>query len=404
MSTPPHPHRPLTLLGGLTPAQFMRRHWQKRPLLIRAALPNFVPILSRAHLFALARSADVESRLVVRTERGRWTLAHGPFARAALPAPTRPRWTLLVQGVELHDERARELLAAFRFVPDARLDDLMISWASDRGGVGPHVDDYDVFLLQARGRRRWRIARRFDPSLRADAPLKILRRFSAEREHVLEPGDMLYLPPGWAHDGAAEGGECMTYSIGFRSPHCADLAAELVERLAGGTAAGDGPLYRDPRQPATREPARIPAPLRAFAVAAARRLLARTRELGRALGETLTQPKANVRFDARPRRWRAAAVVLDRRTSMLYDDEHVFINGRSHRATGRDAALFRRLADRRRLDARAVRAASPAATGLLRDWLRAGWLRLDAANGWPRGESGARPRLAAANGPDRPRS
>jgi len=356
----------------------MRRHWQKRPLLIRAALPGFAPILSRARLFALARSADVESRLVARTERGRWTLAHGPFARAALPPPTRPRWTLLVQGVDLHDDRARELLAAFRFVPDARLDDLMISWASDGGGVGPHVDDYDVFLLQARGRRRWRIARRFDRALRTDTPLKMLRRFAAEREHVLDAGDMLYLPPGWAHDGVAEG-ECMTYSIGFRAPRRADLAAELVERLVAETAAGDGPLYRDPRQRATSEPARIPEPLREFAVDAARRLVARTRDLGRALGETLTQPKANVRFDARPRRWRAAAVVLDRRTAMLYDGERIFINGASHVATGRDGALLRGLADRRRLEARAVRAASPAASARLREWLSAGWLRLEPA-------------------------
>jgi len=378
MSTPPHPHRPLQLLGGLTPAQFMRRYWQKRPLVIRAALPNCVPILSRARLFALTRSADVESRLVARTERGRWTLAHGPFARAAWPPLIRPRWTLLVQSVDLHDERARELLAAFRFVPDARLDDLMISWASDGGGVGPHVDSYDVFLLQAHGRRRWGVARRFDPALRSDAPLKVLRRFAAEREHVLEPGDMLYLPPGWAHHGTAEGGECMTYSIGFRAPRRANLAAELVEKLVDAAAAdGDGPLYRDPRQAATHAPARIPAPLREFAAAGARRLVARTREIGRALGETLTQPKAHVRFDARPRRWRTAAVALDRRTSMLYDEEHVFINGESRRAAGKDAALLRRLANHRRLPARAVRAASPDARALFRDWLRAGWLRLE---------------------------
>jgi 50S ribosomal protein L16 3-hydroxylase len=376
MSAAP-PHRPLPLLGGLTPARFMRRHWQKRPLLIRAALPGFSPLLSRARLFALARSGDVESRLVARGAGGAWTLAHGPFARGALPPAARPGWTLLVQGVDLHDERARDLLSRFRFVPDARLDDLMISFASDGGGVGPHVDSYDVFLLQAQGRRRWRIAKRFDPALRRDAPLKVLRRFSAEQEHVLEPGDMLYLPPGWAHDGAAEGGDCMTYSIGFRAPRRAELAAELVERLLDRSAGDESPLYRDPRQPATGTPARIPSSLREFAAGAARRLVANGRELGRVLGEALTRPKPNVRFDARPRRWRAGAVALDRRTSMLYDDAYLFINGESHASAGKDAALLRRLADGRRLDARAVRAASPAATALLRAWLRAGWLRVD---------------------------
>jgi 50S ribosomal protein L16 3-hydroxylase len=377
MPTFPHPNRPLALLGGLTPAEFMRRHWQKRPLLIRRALAGPFPFLSRARLFALARSADVESRLVSRTARGSWTLAHGPFPRGALPPRTKPRWTLLVQGVDLHDESARDLLDEFRFVPDARLDDVMVSFASAGGGVGPHVDSYDVFLLQAYGRRRWRIARRFDAALRRDAPLKVLRRFAAEQEHLLCAGDMLYLPPGWAHDGAAEGGDCMTYSIGFRAPRRTDLGIDLVERLLDGAAGGDGPLYADPRQPATRTPARIPTPLVAFAVGAARQLVASERDLKRALGEALTRRKANVRFDARPRRWRTAGVSLDLRTAMLYDDEHLFVNGESRRVARKDAISLRRLADRRRLGERAVAAATPAAKALLREWLRAGWLRLE---------------------------
>ena len=377
MSPSPHPDRPLALLGGLTPAEFMRRHWQKRPLLIRGALAGSLPLLPRARLFALARLGEVESRLVARTERGAWTLAHGPFARGSLPAPTQRRWTLLVQGVDLHEEGARELLDAFRFVPDARLDDVMVSWASDGGGVGPHVDSYDVFLLQAHGRRRWRIARRFDAALRRDAPLKVLRRFAPEQEHLLEAGDMLYLPPGWAHDGVAEGGDCITYSIGFRAPRGADLGVDLIERLLDRAAAGDAPLYADPEQRATRTPARIPTPLLEFAVASARRVVASERDLARVLGESLTKRKVNVRFAARPRRWRAGAVALDRRTAMLYDGEHLFVNGDSHRVASKDRTLLRRLADRRRLDARAVAAASPAVRSLLGDWLRAGWVRLE---------------------------
>jgi 50S ribosomal protein L16 3-hydroxylase len=378
MAASPHPHRPLALLGGLTPAEFMRRHWQKRPLLIRGAYGGAVPLVPRARLFALARSSEVESRLVSRTERGAWRLAHGPFSRGELPPPTRPRWTLLVQGVDLHDDIARELLDEFRFVPDARVDDLMISWASEGGGVGPHVDSYDVFLLQARGRRRWRIAGRFDDTLRRDAPLKVLRRFAAEQDHLLEPGDMLYLPPGWAHDGLAEGGDCITYSIGFRAPRREDLAVELVERLLDRAAeVGAGPFYRDPGQPATRAPARIPAALRGFAGAAVRRLVGDEREVGRALGEALTKRKAHVEFDARLRRWRIAAVVLDRQTAMLYDDEHLYINGESHRVARQTSALLRRLADRRRLPAAAVRNASADARALLRAWSRAGWLRLE---------------------------
>src|SRR5207344_2175513 len=139
---------------------------------------------------------------------------------------------------------------------------------------------------------RWRIARRFDATLRRDAPLKVLRRFAAEQEYVLEAGDILYLPPGWAHDGVAVGGDCMTYSIGFRAPRCADLGIDLVERLLERAAGGDGPLYTDPKQPATRTPARIPASLLEFAVAAARRVVASERDLKRALGEALTRRKS----------------------------------------------------------------------------------------------------------------
>ena len=142
--------------------------------------------------------------------------------------------------------RAHSLLQQFRFVPDARLDDLMISWASDGGGVGPHVDSYDVFLLQAGGRRRWRIARRYDAALDARAPLKVLRRFVAEHEYVLEPGDLLYLPPDWAHEGVAVGGNCMTCSIGMRAPQRGALAAELAQRLA--ETYDDPTLYRDAGQ------------------------------------------------------------------------------------------------------------------------------------------------------------
>lgn len=152
---------PTPLLGGLSPALFMRRVWQRRPLLVRGAWPGVQPPLSRAALFALAAHDDVESRLVCR-DGTRWSVRHGPLPRRTLPPLKQPRWTLLVQGVDLHDEAAHRMLRPFRFVPDARLDDLMISYASDGGGVGAHVDAYDVFLLQLQGRRRWRVGRARD--------------------------------------------------------------------------------------------------------------------------------------------------------------------------------------------------------------------------------------------------
>ncbi len=368
----PSLRRPLPLLAGLTPGEFMRRHWQRRPLLVRGAIPKLRPPLSRTDLFALAARDDVESRLVRNTARAGWSLERGPIARAALPPLRRPGWTLLVQGVDLHHDAAHALLQRFRFVPDARLDDLMISWASEGGGVGAHVDSYDVFLLQASGRRRWRIARDFDATLDSSAPLKVLRRFVAEQDYVLEPGDLLYLPPNWAHEGVAEGGDCMTCSIGMRAPRSGALAGELVQRLA--ETYEDAKLYRDAGQHATDSPAAIPPALAKFAGEAVQRLASRPRAVARALGEVLSEPKANVWFRKTGAAWRVGAVSLDRRTRMLYDARYVFVNGESVAVRGADAALLRRLANTRVLDENAVRAASPTIAGLLAEWFGAGWL------------------------------
>ncbi|HET8745310.1 MAG TPA: cupin domain-containing protein [Ramlibacter sp.] len=366
------PTAPLALLGGLSPAVFMKRHWQKKPLLVRQAIPGFQALLPPRDLFALAARQEVESRLVVHEGRS-WRLQRGPFARRALPALKQPGWTLLVQGVDLHHAGAHALLHQFGFVPAARLDDLMISYATDRGGVGPHFDSYDVFLLQAQGRRRWRIGRSSDLQLQPDVPLKILARFEPEQEFVLEPGDLLYLPPRYAHDGIAEG-ECQTYSIGFRAPAQAELARELLQRIADEAAEeGAQRLYRDPAQPATETPGAIPAGLRAFAQEALAAALKDASALDRALGEYLTEPKANVWFEPgrAPRRLRS--LVLDARTRMLHDERHVFVNGEAWRAAGADAKLMRRLADRRRLDATDLARASEAARELLASWCEAGW-------------------------------
>ena len=366
---------PMTLLGGLSAAQFMKRHWQKKPLLVRQAVPGFSPLLSKAELFGLSLRDDVESRLIVQQPRAPgWTLAHGPFKKSVFPPASQPGWTLLVQGVDLHSDPVHELMSRFRFVPDARLDDLMISWASEGGGVGPHFDSYDVFLLQAAGRRRWRIGRQKDLSLQEDVPLKILTHFVPEEEHVLEPGDMLYLPPRWAHDGIAMDEGCMTYSVGFRVPQRASLAGELMLRMTD--AFEDATLYRDSAQPATDTPARIPEGLQVFAGDALERLLADRESLACALGEVMTDPKPKVWFDEPESDWSPGAVRLDRRTRMMYDDRHIFINGDSFRAAGSDARLMRQLADQRTLPAQAVAKASGGAQELLADWFSAGWLHL----------------------------
>ena len=371
--------QPQQLLGGLSPQQFMKRHWQKKPLLVRQAIPGFKPLLERAALFELAAGEAVESRLLSQGAKG-WQFRRGPFKRRALPPLKTPDWTLLVQGVDLHDEAVHRLMQQFRFVPDARLDDVMISYATDGGGVGPHFDSYDVFLLQAHGQRRWRIGRQKDLRLVEGLPLKILANFQPEEEYVLDPGDMLYLPPRWAHDGVAVG-ECMTYSIGFRQPARGELARELLQRLAEDAeeAAGDA-VYQDPGQPAVESPGGIPPGMLDFARDALQAVLDDPVELQCLLGEYLSEPKPNVWFESEASARPAAAtgaVRLDRRTRMLFDDRHIFINGESYRASGRDALLMRELADRRQLAAGDVKRASAGARQLMSDWLEAGWLHDD---------------------------
>ena len=368
------------LLGGLSPQLFMRRHWQKKPLLVRQAVPGGVGLIERTQLFDLAAHDEVESRLVVRAGAN-WTLHPGPLKRAALPPLKQREWTLLVQGLDLHVPAARALLDRFRFVPDARLDDLMLSYASDGGGVGPHVDSYDVFLLQAQGRRRWRIGRARSPELVPGVPLKILAHFEPEQDWLLDAGDMLYLPPGWAHDGVAEG-ECTTCSIGFRAAGRDELGREVLQRLLDAAdAEAAGALYRDPAQAATDTPGRIPDALNAFAADAVARLLDDPTALACALGEVLSEPKRGVWFDAATAGEAAEwpGIALDQRTRMMYDERHVFINGESFRAAGRDARLMRRLADVRKLDGGELGMLSAEARSLLGEWLESGWLRPDDA-------------------------
>lgn len=373
----------LPLLGGISPQAFMKRYWQKKPLLVRQAVPGFKPLLDRTELFELAANEDAQTRMVIQEPGSKpgWRFKHGPFQRRALPPLKQPGWTILVQGVDLHHERVHALMNQFRFVPDARLDDLMISFATDGGGVGPHYDSYDVFLLQAHGRRRWRIGRQKDLSLQPDVPLKILANFEPEVEYVLEPGDLLYLPPRYAHDGIAEG-ECMTYSVGFRIPNRAELARELLQRLAEDAEDAVGvSLYRDPDQPAVDQPAEIPARMLEFAQDALQDALQDSHALARGLGEYMTEPKPNVWFEARTASAREAQALkaqgirLDRRTRMMFDAHHVFINGESFTASGRDATLMRVLANERVLSARDVCKLSVQALNLVNAWWGTGWLQ-----------------------------
>ncbi|PJX22502.1 cupin [Advenella sp. S44] len=384
---------PLALLGGRSPTEFMRTYWQKKPLLIRQAIANFTSPVPAAGLKKLAKRDDVEARLIWQ-ENDEWNMESGPFAR--FPKIAEPNWSLLVQSVDLHDDTTAALMQQFRFVPDARLDDIMISLASRHGGVGPHFDSYDVFLLQGKGQRRWRISRQKDLSLVPDIPCKILQHFEPEEEFVLEPGDMLYLPPHIAHDGISLSDECITVSIGFRAPPLAVLARGLLEvaadQLSARSGLGFGPystptlpgpdlsgMFRDKGLPATTQPAALPDELVHSALAAVQKIAFDERMATRFLGCWLTEPNSLTVFpisqdmiDIDDVLERQGSLALDRRSRMMYRGADLFINGEALET--KTNATFKKLADVRVLSTADLKKASADTLTLLQEWLDDGWM------------------------------
>ena len=365
------------MLNGLSPAQFLRRHWQKKPLLARAGLPEFADLLNRKRLIELALLPEAESRLITRKGR-QWTVRHGPFRRQDFAKLPDRDWTLLVQSVDLLLPRGKELLGRFDFIPYARLDDLMVSYAPPGGGVGPHFDSYDVFLLQGEGRRRWQVSSQRDLTLVDGAPLKILRDFNPAHEWTLDAGDLLYLPPRYAHDGVAMS-DCITLSVGFRAPSAQDLCARFLDFMQDNLDARG--LYADPGLKPTRQPARI-APQMAKGLL---KMLAQARssraDMLRFIGEDLSTPKSQVVFEP-PRRAmtlpafakaiRQQGLQLCAASILLYDDKALYMNGERFEPPAAARPLLRRFADHRMLaPARAIPAA---AAEVLYDWYRAGFV------------------------------
>jgi 50S ribosomal protein L16 3-hydroxylase len=346
----------LRLLGQRTPRAFLQRHWQKRPLFVRGALPGFRGVADARALAALAARDDVESRIVVR-RAGRFPVEHGPFRRLRMPERN---FTLLVSGVNLHLQAADALLRRFDFVPQARLDDVMVSYAAPGGGVGPHVDSYDVFLLQGPGRRRW----------------SVWNSRNEVTRYECGPGDLLYVPPGWKHDGVALD-PCFTYSIGFRAPEGAELGARFLDWLH--ERGLPGTRYRDPGLAPAKRPAQIPEGMVRFSREVMERISWTGAEVARFLGQYLTEPKPHVVFKRSPRRRPLAGseVELDPKTQLLYRGAELFINGEVLLPPRKQASLLRELADRRRLDGR--RAAASGLGELFYDWQRAGFLHLKKA-------------------------
>ena len=367
----------LTLLGGLSVKEFLRDYWQKKPLLIRSAVPGFTGLLGPQQLIAMACSEEAQARLVSR-KRGKWHLQQGPFEQEDFSGLGKTKWTVLLQGVNHILPEAAALLERFNFIPHTRLDDLMVSYAPKEGGVGPHFDSYDVFLLQGLGHRRWQISEQKDRTLIEDAPLRILQNFKAEHEWILGPGDMLYLPPHCAHNGIAED-DCMTYSIGFRTPSYQELGEQFLVYLQDNLCL-DG-MYADPDLKTQTHPSEISADMLRQVEHAINRIKWGKPDIAGFLGCYLSEPKPHIFFDppekpcTRKRFQQAlheAGISLDLKTQILCHGDTLFINGTSHCVDKDTYRSLRTLADTRQLNATANLPA--AAMDLLYQWYTDGFI------------------------------
>ncbi len=347
-------NQPLSLLGNITPTEFLAEYWQKKPLLIRNAIPNFKGLLSANDLAGLSCEDNVQARIISHT-KSKWQIMDGPFDEDIFSSLPEKNWSLLVQSVNHHIPEASTLLTQFNFIPHARLDDLMVSYAPDGGGVGPHFDSYDVFLLQGMGKRLWRISEQQDLALVEGAPLKILKSFITKQEYVLEAGDMLYLPPQVAHWGIAVG-ECMTYSIGFRAPKAQELGVEFLSfiqekiQLPG--------LYQDPDLSLQVHPSDISNNM-VLQVSKMLKAITWDKDLvGEFLGGYLSEPKPDVIFEP-PRKLSVdefnqllikQPILLALKSQMLCYQALCFINGEKLEIPNTLFNCMQKLADTRYLN------------------------------------------------------
>ena len=370
---------PLTLLGGISAETFLKEYWHKKPLLIRGAIPNFEGFLTPNELAGLACEEDVQSRLIS-TVKKQWKLEQGPFAEKRFAKLPERDWTLLVQSVNHHLQEANDLLQQFNFIPFARLDDLMVSYAPDGGGVGPHFDSYDVFLLQGCGQRLWRISEQEDLSLVEGAPLRILQNFKTEQEFTLSAGDMLYLPPHVAHWGIAIG-DCMTYSIGFRAPSAQELAGEFLNYLQEHrTFSG---MYADPDLAVQAHPAEIGQGMVRQVSSILDELKWNDKDVADFLGLYLTEPKSHLVFDtpknitlqAFEKRMKSHGIQLSFKSQLLMVNNSYYLNGEAVEFDDSSQNLLMKLADTRVLsvqDISHVSNLSDAFVAGMHDWYLAG--------------------------------
>ena len=349
-------NRKTHILGKTSVDDFLKNYWQKKPLLIKNAIPNFVSPITESDLFIIAQNEEAVSRLIEH-KQGIWQVKYGPFKKSDLPKKTNIPWTILVQNINHYFPFAESFLNLFKFIPYARLDDLMISYATKKGSVGPHFDSYDVFLFQAQGAREWKISDQKKFTLDKQSSIKIITNFKSKNSWVLKPGDMLYLPPNIGHWGISQSDDCVTYSIGFRAPGTFEIQSKFLDFIQDHLITNENEIYKDPNLTPQKNPAEISSNM----TKAMRNIVDRLRwdksSINHFIGQLLSEPIENSIFETRkPLSLKAfeksivhKTLRLNSKTRMLFIKNNFYINGEFIKIDKKYTSFLKQLANDREI-------------------------------------------------------
>ena len=349
-------NRKTHILGKISVNDFLKNYWQKKPLLIKNAIANFVSPITEKDLFTIAQNKEAVSRLIEH-KQGVWQVKYGPFKKSDLPKKPNIPWTILVQNINHYISFAESFLNLFKFIPYARLDDLMISYATKKGSVGPHFDSYDVFLFQAKGVREWKISDQKKFTLDKKSSIKIIANFKSKNSWILKPGDMLYLPPNIAHWGVSQSDDCLTYSIGFRAPGTFEIQSKFLDFIQDHLITDVNEIYKDPNLTLQKNPAEISLNMTKAIQRIVNRLRWDKSSINHFIGQFLSEPIESSLFQARkPLNLKAFEKILisktlrlNSKTRMLFIKNNFYINGEYIKIDKKYASFLKRLANNREI-------------------------------------------------------
>ena len=344
------------ILGKISNDVFLKKYWQKKPLLIRDAIKNFKSPITEKDLFRIAQNENAISRLI-EFKRGIWQVKYGPFKKLDLPKKINTPWTILVQNMNHHLPFAESFLNLFKFIPYARLDDLMVSFATKKGSVGPHFDSYDVFLFQAKGEREWKISEQKKFSLDKKSAIKIITNFKVKNTWVLKPGDLLYLPPNVGHWGVSQSDDCLTYSIGFRAPGTFEIQSKFLDFIQDNLITNKNDLYRDPNLNLQKNPAEINSNMIKKIQQIVNQLRWNTNSINNFIGQLLTEPIEGAVFETSKSMTAEVFIKdlikkplkLNPKTRMLFIKNNFYINGELIEADKKSIMYLKQLANDREI-------------------------------------------------------